>query len=468
MSGPHIRKKPPSAKWLDQEIFYTDKFKYKTGKLLLGKDSKGRKIGIEDDRHITTIAGSRSGKSRTSLLTNLMLWPGSCITIDPKGELAASSAVHRAEKLGQEVYILDPFGELANKDAAKYRVSFNPLHELFSYEEDNHIDDVAILADALIIDEHKGGNFDHWTQAAKNLIQSLILYLLAEDEEEHSLTRLYDILSLPLKSKNKKDETLEQIFDLMAVTPEYDGHIERAGKSFLQKRNAEASGIISTAAEQLSFLRSKKLSATLAQSDFSLRDLKEKNITIYLVLPASHMATHNRWFRVVLNQVLNAIERTKVKIDYPVLCILEEMHTLGYMQQLEKIGLMAGFGVKLWIVLQDLSQLKAHYPKSWETFIGNSGILETFGNADLETTEYLSRLLGNTITIQTQKSYADLNAQAQGTPTLKEQFATSPLMAPYELKHRFSRITGQKLIITPEYAPFSVNRMVWTEVINGD
>lgn len=54
-------------------------------------------------------------------------------------------------------------------------------------------------------------------------------------------------------------------------------------------------------------------------------------------------------------------------------------------------GYIAGFGVKIWSILQDLSQLKDIYPKRWETFLGNAGILTAFGNVDLTTQEYLSK-----------------------------------------------------------------------------
>ena len=42
--------------------------------------------------------------------------------------------------------------------------------------------------------------------------------------------------------------------------------------------------------------------------------------------------------------------------------------------------------MKLWTVLQDLTQIKRLYKESWETFIGNAGIHTFFGNVDLFTT----------------------------------------------------------------------------------
>ncbi len=69
----------------------------------------GTAIGIEDDRHVCTFAGSRAGKGRSAIIPNMLHWPGSVLATDPKGELAAVTARQR-KRLGQSVHVLDPFG----------------------------------------------------------------------------------------------------------------------------------------------------------------------------------------------------------------------------------------------------------------------------------------------------------------------------------------------------------------------
>ena len=68
----------------------------------------GQAIGVPDDRHIITIAGSRAGKGRSVLIPNLITYPGSILAIDPKGDLASLTADWRADMLGQKVVVLDP------------------------------------------------------------------------------------------------------------------------------------------------------------------------------------------------------------------------------------------------------------------------------------------------------------------------------------------------------------------------
>ena len=120
-------------------------------------------------------------------------------------------------------------------------------------------------------------------------------------------------------------------------------------------------------------------------------------MTIYLCLPAGRMGTCNRWLRLFINLALEAMEREDYKPDPPVLFCLDEFAILGHMKQIEDAaGQIAGFGVKLWPILQDLSQLKTLYTERWETFMGNSGVLQFFGNNDVTTLEYIQKRLGKT------------------------------------------------------------------------
>lgn len=73
---------------------------------------------------------------------------------------------------------------------------------------------------------------------------------------------------------------------------------------------------------------------------------------------------------------------------------------LGYLRQLEDAaGQIAGFGVRLWPILQDLGQLKALYRDRWQIFIGNSQFVQAFGNNDLETLKWISERLGQTTVV---------------------------------------------------------------------
>jgi type IV secretion system protein VirD4 len=144
----------------------------------------------------------------------------------------------------------------------------------------------------------------------------------------------------------------------------------------------------------------------------------------------------------------------------PVWFVLEEFPTLGHMRSIETAaGLLAGYGVKLWAVLQDLTQLQTHYQKSWETFLGNAGILQAFGNADTTTTEYLSKRLGMTQVIERQEVRVSGAAMAQGDLGRRENLRAVRLLEPNEVTEWFARETGRQLIITAAGRPIYLERL---------
>ncbi|VVS96745.1 Conjugal transfer protein TraG (fragment) [Sphingomonas aurantiaca] len=60
------------------------------------------------------------------------------------------------------------------------------------------------------------------------------------------------------------------------------------------------------------------------------------------------------------------------------------------------MGLMAGYGLQLWPILQDMHQLKATYGERAGTFMSNAGVIQTFGVNDHATADMLSRTIGDT------------------------------------------------------------------------
>ena len=60
------------------------------------------------------------------------------------------------------------------------------------------------------------------------------------------------------------------------------------------------------------------------------------------------------------------------------------------------MGLMAGYGLQLWPILQDMHQLRALYGERAGTFLSNAGVIQTFGVNDHATADMLSRTIGDT------------------------------------------------------------------------
>lgn len=454
--------------WLNPAELDSPKWAYRdatlkavTGLVLGYRNDRG--IGSIDDRHVLTVVGTRGGKGVSLIVPNLLTYDGSVIAVDPKGELAAITARARRQK-GQKVVVLDPFG------TSKIGVtdSFNPL-DMLDVASETVIDDAGLIADALIIGSERE---PHFTDTARILVKTLILYTLTLPKEDRNLITVFRLLSGADKRIQDVAERSEgrvkgsaALFALLATCRGcFDDVVAGMGENFSQMADRELSGVLSTARTQLEFLGSKTMSRVLQSGDFSLSDLKTSRATLYLCLPAMNMGTHARWLRVILNLALVAFERARVKTDIPVLMVLDEFPVLGTMKAIETAaGLMAGFGVKLWIVVQDIGQLSRLYKESWETFVGNAGVMMFYSNLDKRTLDYLSDKLGQTAVLVEQNNDTTLSQRHAGGTGRREELRVQRLAAPNELEKLLNRDKRRVLVIAAGQSPVILKRMLYYE-----
>ncbi|GGF35458.1 conjugal transfer protein TraG [Youhaiella tibetensis] len=433
----------PSATWGNVDEY--DEWTWRPGRLLLGR-KRDRLIGFDDDSHAFIAAKSRAGKTSTVLLHNLARYPGSVFVTDPKGELALHTAQARRD-LGQRVFVLDPFDVLADHGVTS--AAYNPFSELGYGKPRLIAPDAALAGDAIIVANDKD---PHWTDSARNLVRSIVLFTLAT-EGKATLRKLRKLL---------QSSELTSIFERMVLTGDYDEVVSNAGSSFLAKaRDAERefASILSTAQEQTAPLDDIRRISDV--SDFSLADLPKGGITIYAVLPGMLLATHFRWLRMLVQSALAAVERHPVpRGNLPVLFMLEEFAALGHMRSIEMaIGLLGGAGARLWPIVQDLNQLKMAYPNSWETFLSNAGTLQIFAVNDLTTAEYVSKRLGQTQVVERHSVRTSSQAMSAGDSGVRETLRTTRLLEPDEIMRAFARETNRQLIITPHKPPVFIERM---------
>lgn len=436
----------PFAAWADPKFIGTHPhWCYTPGKIFLG-ELNGRLIGVHDDRHLMTVAGSRAGKGVSNVIPNLIEYPGSVLMIDPKAENANRTRNRRRNGLGQDVFVLDPFRISRHGSAA-----FNPL-SMIDPEADTAVDDAALIAEALVIQEEGPGR--HFSSAARNLLRGLILHVCTnEPPERRHLPYVRQLLTVDEKG-------FQVLLAAMTANDSCYGVIERAANSLAAKADNERSGVISTAIEQTDFLDSPPLVRCLERSDFSLADLKRKPTTVYLCLPAGRMATHNRWLRIIVNLAVEAMEREQAKPPHPVLFLMDEFAVLDHLSSIEKAaGQIAGHGVKLWPILQDLSQLKSIYKERWETFMGNAGLLQFFGNNDLTTLQYLSQRLGKSTILQVSKGEISVGQSASGFTGESTQLHASELMTSDEIGRFFSRQSNAQVLLWPGSDPIAIDRV---------
>ena len=373
--------------------------------LFLGQDADtGEAIIYDGDMHAITIAPTRTGKDQTAILPNLVRSQGSMIVIDPKGESARLSAKRRCE-MGGRIMIVDPWGiagsEGLPEDTCIQNARFNPLDRLDANDPDL-AGDVMLYADALVMGESQN---PHWPNEAKALIAGFIAYIVTDplEAQRRNLGRLRDILCLPLAQRDEngtiKDETADTLDEILGrMLASKVSFVKNSAYRFLQKEERERASVVATAHANTHFLESPRIRENLSKSDFAFGDLKGATpTTVYLALPLDRMSAFGRWLRLLISTALIELTRkAENEQAHPVRFIMNEFAALGRLEAVETaFGTMAGLGVQLWAITQDLSQLKRLYgAENWQTFVANAGVFQYFGSRDYETAKYAEHLCG--------------------------------------------------------------------------
>ncbi len=416
------------------------------------KTTGGTPVGSRDDRHKTLVAGSRSGKGRSVLIPGLLTNAGSCIVNDCKGELAAITARYRAETLGQKVCVLDPFG-ITPPHCELYRKQFNPM-SLIRMENLTVIEDAALIADALVVSQ--GSKDAHWDETAKAFIEAIILLVAYGNfkADEKTLLTVAELIA-------GKRGSIKWLLEEMEQTEGPDNRIGAAAITLKEMGDNERGSVLSNARKNLKFLDLDSMHSVLGYHDFDLEDLKNEPMTVYLVLPATRMSSCKQWLRLFVNLTLAAMEKNRTKPMYPVQMLLDEMPVLGYMKELESaIGQMAGLDLKITSVVQDLGQLKALYKDRFETFLGNSGVLQFFGNVDYFTSEWISKYLGKTTLRVYEQGSKSLDSSNKGQSGMSFKQQVHDLMTPEEVRRYLARDDqfNRQLVCIPGKRPYILQR----------
>lgn len=457
-----------------------DKYRYKAGAFFLGQmhpdHGRGFTAGLSDDRHVFMVAGSRSGKDLTISIPNALSWQGPLFSIDPKGDLASFTAMRRATSeaargtgtsvrhfMGQNVAILDPMGQVRGP-ARALRVDYNPLSDI-DMNKGGGVRAIDAMAASLIKPDE--GNGAHFSETAETLVAGLTEAVkMTEPPERQTLPQMRSVL---LAGFDTLRGYLGKVETRAGLSQEAVNIMDEVGSD-------EWGSFRSTLSRNLKWLAEPDMQKHASASAFSLRRAVQAGWSIYVAIPPDQIARFASWLRVIVRTMMEAkMELGSNQQVQQTLCLLDEFPTLGRFKPIEEsAGYMAGYGLKLVPVIQNIGQLRNNYAKNWETFLGNAGGIIAFGLNDGETEEYIAGRLGKLIVSETTRSLSSGQSSNFMTPSgmnNSESFNTArherPVRFPNEIHEQAARETGRAFVLPASGRCFTIARKPYTDLPRG-
>lgn len=370
----------------------------------------------DGDRHLLSIAPTRSGKGVSVVIPNLLHYAGSILVTDPKGENCVRTWRRRLA-MGQTIHVLDPFGITGAPQSR-----FNPLAIITGPDDPMASIKARAIADALII---PSGGDSHWTDGAKAILTAFVLYVATGEQEDgkRNLGRVRELLTTAFP------ETLVEMQH--APLPQ----LRSLGGQIASIQDRELASILSTVNVQTNLLDEPVMLKAMGESDFSFADLKApEGCTVYLVLPVNQLVTFNRWLRLMVQIALQEFVDAPGIPSPRTVFLLDEFANLGRLSSIEQaVTLQAGYGLNVWMIVQDLPQLIREYREGWQSLVANAGVIQAFGTRDLQTAEYLSRMLGQTTIELASEDTAKQRVMNPGYISVRDPIIGRPLRTPSEI-----------------------------------
>lgn len=437
-------------------------------------DKKGKLNYLRHDgpEHILTYAPTRSGKGLGLVIPTLLSWPESAVITDLKGELWAITAGWRQKYAKNKVLRFEPADPGCD-------VSWNALDEC-RIGTGHEVGDVQNLA-TLLVDPDGRGLDSHWQKTSQALLVGVILHALYKRKNEGTpatLPYVDHLLADP-------DRSVAELWMEMLTYSHADGKnhpvVGAAARDMLDRPEEEAGSVLSTAKSYLALYRDPVVARNSSSSSFKIKDLMNNDspVSLYIVTQPTDKARLRPLVRILINMIVRVLadkmefERVPARVTgwrrfflmgagaaqvqskkaykHRLLGMIDEFPGLGKLEILqESLAFVAGYGIKFYLICQDINQLKSRetgYGPD-ETITSNCHVQNAFPPNRLETAEYISKFTGTTTVSKEQ-----ITTSGKRTSILLGQVSRSiqevqrPLLTPDEcLRMPGPRKEGDKIL----------------------
>ena len=376
-------------------------------------------------------AQPRAGKNVGVVTPTLLSWSQSVVCTDIKKENWSLTAGFR-RSIGQEAYLFDPL----SRDGRSAR--WNPL-DYVAQEFGQRISDLQLIANMFIPDPPGADPF--WSSGGRTLFLGIALYLFATPSLPRTIGEI-------LKQGMASDEEgfchhwkriIEGRQRGKSPLPEV---CVRALSDVIDLAPQTASSIRRTFTGKLELWLNPVLDAATSASDFDLRELRKRPMSVYLGVAPKDLERLTPLMSLFFQQALalqtDELPEHNPALRYQVLMVLDEFPALGRLPILAKsAGFLPGYNVRMLMIMQSQSQLRDVYGiDQAKTLLKTVAARIHFAPKDMEDGEEISRELGNrTVKVRSLSRPAfGFPGRSRGHGSISVSEQKRPLMLPQEVK----------------------------------
>ena len=349
---------------------------------IVNQKSKAKKIQAMLNLNMLILGGAGTGKSRFLVKPNIMQCNTSFVVTDPSGELIKSCG-KMLERMGCEGQGGDPFWD----------------------------DCTRLLLSAISFLIIEAAEADKKENAENN-----------NDEPNFPLVLEFIHKAKVIEGKEEEQSDLDKAFELQrerlpnALSVQYYEEFKQAAGKTMQS-------ILISTTTRLQYFKLEQVRNLVHTDNIGLDTIGDKKTALFIIIPSTD-TTYNFLAAMMYTQLFDtlygkAIKSPKGKLDYHVRFICDEFANTGEIPDFEKIlATCRKFEISIQVILQNLSQLKRLYEKSWEEIPGNCDTTIFLGGKDQTNNEYIMKELGketiDTLNINKTRSKNDSTAYNDG------------------------------------------------------
>lgn len=402
-------------------------------------DKKGHQHYLRHNgpEHVLCYAPTRSGKGVGLIIPTLLSWEHSAVITDLKGELWALTSGWRQKYAKNKVLRFEPA-------SINGGVCWNPLDEIRLGTE-NEVGDVQNLVTLLVDPEGKGLE-SHWQKTSQALLVGVILHALYKAKANGTIATLPSVDAMLVDPTRDIAKLWVEMTTFSHSNGQNNPIVNASGRDMMDRPEEEAGSVLSTAKSFLALYRDPVVANNVSKSEFKIKDLmhNENAVSLYIVTQPTDKARLRPLVRIMVNMIVRMLAdkmdfkdgRPIINYKHRLLMMLDEFPSLGKLEIMqESLAFLAGYGIKCYLVCQDINQLKSRetgYGHD-ESITSNCHIQNAFPPNRIETAEHLSKLTGQTTVVKEHLTTSGRRTSAllgQVSRTIQE--VQRPLLTPDE------------------------------------